>query len=83
VLYFIISFIGAAYTVALEIGLYAAVSLVVIDCIIATVLVRRRLAAKFGANNVDRIGLYAATRNFQLRAMRLPKPQVKRGQSLK
>jgi hypothetical protein len=80
VLYFIISFIGAAYTVALEIGLYAAVALVVIDCIVATVLVRRRLAAKFGAGNVDRIGLYAATRNFQLRAMRLPKPQVKRGQ---
>lgn len=80
VLYFILSFIGAAFTVPLEIGLYAAVALVVIDCIVATILVRRRLAAKFGANNVDRIGLYAATRNFQLRAMRLPKPQVKRGQ---
>lgn len=80
VLYFILSFVGAAYTVPLEIGLYAAVGLVVIDCIVATILVRRRLAAKFGANNVDRIGLYAATRNFQLRAMRLPKPQVKRGQ---
>jgi hypothetical protein len=80
VLCFILSFVGAAYTVPLEIGLYAAVALVVIDCIVATVLVRRRMAAKFGADRVERIGLYAATRNFQLRAMRLPKPQVKRGQ---
>jgi hypothetical protein len=79
VLYFIISFVASAYVVPLEIGLYAAVALIVIDCIVATLAVRRRLVAKFGANNVDRIGLYAATRNFQLRAMRLPKPQVKRG----
>ena len=53
--------------------------LVVIDLIILNVTLRRALNNKFGADKVDRVGLYAATRSIQLRPMRLPKPQVKRG----
>jgi len=39
------------------------------------------LAAKFGADKVER-GLvwYGATRSMQIRRVRLPKPQVKRGE---
>jgi hypothetical protein len=61
------------------IALYGFVVLVVIDLIILNVMLRRALNAKFGADRVDRVGLYAATRSIQLRPMRLPKPQVKRG----
>ncbi|BDZ66324.1 hypothetical protein GCM10025877_32620 [Agromyces mangrovi Wang et al. 2018] len=42
---------------------------------------RKKLAAKFGETRVERgIRWYAAMRALQLRPMRLPKPQVKRGQ---
>ncbi len=76
----IVSLVEAQYTEYVTIGLYGYLVLVVIDSIIVTSIVRRRLAAKFGADKVDRIGLYAATRSIQLPFMRLPKPQVKRGQ---
>ena len=40
----------------------------------------RKLAAKFGEDKVERVRWYAAMRALQLRPLRLPKPQVKRGQ---
>lgn len=53
----------------------------VIDCVALGFLVRRRIGAKFGATKVERgLRWYAAMRALQLRVMRLPKPQVKRGQ---
>jgi hypothetical protein len=52
----------------------------VVDVIILGVILRRKLAAKFGADKVERIRWYAAMRALQLRPLRLPKPQVKRGQ---
>lgn len=53
----------------------------VIDCFVLGFLVRKRIAAKFGATKVERgLRWYAAMRALQLRVMRLPKPQVKRGQ---
>ena len=61
-------------------ALYGFIVLVLIDLIVLTVMLRRALRARFGEGNVDRIGLYHATRSIQLRPMRLPKPQVKRGQ---
>jgi hypothetical protein len=61
------------------IALYGFIVLVVIDLVVLTVMLRRAMTAKFGVGKVDRIGLYAATRSIQLRPMRLPKPQVKRG----
>ena len=54
--------------------------LAVIDSIILGFLVRKKLRAKFGEDRVEsRVRWYAAMRALQLRLMRLPKPQVKRG----
>lgn len=52
----------------------------VIDVIILGTVLKRKLAAKFGADKVERVRWYAAMRALQLRPLRLPKPQVKRGQ---
>ncbi|WP_372983383.1 DUF3043 domain-containing protein [Microbacterium sp.] len=42
--------------------------------------VKRKVAAKFGKDRMERgLGWYAAMRSLQMRFMRLPKPQVKRG----
>ncbi|MBC3635627.1 DUF3043 domain-containing protein, partial [Klebsiella michiganensis] len=55
--------------------------IVAIDCVILGFLVKRKLAAKFGADRVERgVRWYAAMRAIQLRVIRLPKPQVKRFQ---
>ncbi|MFB4352217.1 DUF3043 domain-containing protein [Microbacterium sp. LS_15] len=43
--------------------------------------VKRKVSAKFGAERMERgLGWYAAMRSLQMRFMRLPKAQVKRGQ---
>ena len=43
-------------------------------------LVTRKIGEKFGKSKVERgLKWYAAMRALQLRVMRLPKPQVKRG----
>lgn len=53
----------------------------VIDSIFLGFVVMRRLSKQFGAENVQRgTRWYAAMRALQMRIMRLPKPQVKRGQ---
>lgn len=53
----------------------------VIDCFVLGFMVRRRVGDKFGKTKVERgLRWYAAMRALQLRVMRLPKPQVKRGQ---
>ncbi|MFF2052139.1 DUF3043 domain-containing protein [Leifsonia sp. NPDC058194] len=61
-------------------ALWAFFLISVIDCIVLGFLVRKRIAAKYGADKVERgLRWYAAMRALQLRVMRLPKPQVKRG----
>jgi hypothetical protein len=50
------------------------------DAILLGFLVTRKLRAKFGEDRVEKVRWYAAMRALQLRMMRLPKPQVKRGQ---
>lgn len=62
------------------IALWAFFLVAVIDCVVLGFLVTRKLAAKFGADRVEKVRWYAAMRALQLRLMRLPKPQVKRGQ---
>jgi hypothetical protein len=53
----------------------------VIDCFVLGFLVRKRIGAKFGTTKVERgLRWYAALRALQVGVMRLPKPQVKRGQ---
>jgi hypothetical protein len=62
-------------------ALWAFFLISVLDCIVLGFLVRKRIAAKYGADKVERgLRWYAAMRALQLRVMRLPKPQVKRGQ---
>ena len=52
----------------------------VIDCVVVGIIVQRKLAAKVGADRVQKGNRwYTAMRALQLRPMRLPKPQVKRG----
>ncbi|MBT2498421.1 DUF3043 domain-containing protein [Agromyces sp. ISL-38] len=62
------------------IALWAFFLVAVIDVVILGFLVRRKLTEKFGADKVERVRWYAAMRALQLRPLRLPKPQVKRGQ---
>lgn len=50
------------------------------DAIVLGLVVSRKLKDKFGADRLEKVRWYAAMRALQLRMMRLPKPQVKRGQ---
>jgi hypothetical protein len=53
----------------------------IIDCVIVGFRVKKKLGEKFGISRVERgVRWYASMRALQLRLMRLPKPQVKRGQ---
>jgi hypothetical protein len=61
-------------------GFWAVFALVVLDCVVLGFQVTRRLAAKYGKDKVERVRWYAATRATQMRFLRLPKPQVKRGE---
>ena len=60
-------------------ALWAFFLVAVADVVVLGFLLNRRLAAKFGADKVERVRWYAAMRALQLRPLRLPKPQVKRG----
>ena len=61
-------------------ALWAFLGIAIIDAVILGFLLKRKLSAKFGEGRVEKVRWYAAMRAFQLRPMRLPKPQVKRGQ---
>lgn len=62
-------------------GLWGFFILAVLDCVLAGIQVGRRLSASFGKESVQKgYRWYTAMRCLQLRRMRLPKPQVKRGQ---
>jgi hypothetical protein len=64
------------------ISMWAFIIVVFIDGYVLNFLIRRRVKQKFGVENVERgLGWYAAMRALQLRPMRMPKPQVRRGQS--
>jgi hypothetical protein len=60
-------------------GLYAYLVLVAIDAILLGQRLNKKLAAKFGDGKVEKIRWYATMRSIQFRLLRLPKPQVKRG----
>ena len=62
-------------------ALWGFLLILVIDCVILGFILNRKLSAKFGDGKVERgFRWYAAMRAVQLRPMRLPKPQAKRGQ---
>lgn len=55
--------------------LYVFVLVLVVDCVVVAIQVRRRVKARFGADNLERrLGWYAAMRSMQMRAMRIPRP---------
>jgi len=61
--------------------LYAFLVLAVLDAVLLGFTLKRKLSAKFGESRLESgYRWYAAMRAFQLRAMRLPKPQVRRRQ---
>ena len=63
------------------VGLWAYMLLAIADMVLLSARVKKKAAAKFGAERRERgLGWYAAMRSLQMRFMRLPKPQVKRGQ---
>lgn len=63
------------------VALWIFIFVVVGDMIILSSTVKRKAAAKFGKDKLERgLGWYSAMRSVQMRFMRLPKPQVKRGQ---
>ena len=62
-------------------ALWGFFAIAVIDCVVLGFLIQRRVGDKFGKTKVERgLRWYGAMRALQLRIMRLPKPQVKRGQ---
>jgi hypothetical protein len=62
-------------------GLYAFVVIVVGDCVLMGFRLLKKLRERFGADSVERgTRWYATMRALQFRRLRLPKPQVKRGQ---
>ena len=61
-------------------GFWAVFAFVVIDSVVLGYQLNKKLAAKYGKDKVERIRWYAAMRTIQMRFLRLPKPQVKRGQ---
>lgn len=71
----------ARFALPLLLGLYALVAVAVIDAVFVGRRIRKQLAAKYGAANVQKGAImYAVLRSFQLRPTRMPKPQNNRGQ---
>jgi hypothetical protein len=76
----ILTFIPQPEVQAIAIAtLWAFFIVAIVDAVLVGFLLRRKLAAKFGADQIEKVRWYAAMRAMQLRVMRLPKPQVKRG----
>lgn len=77
----ILSFIDSAlFQLVSFFALWGFFLIAVADCLVVGFLVNRKLSAKFGADRLQRGNRwYAAMRAMQMRLMRLPKPQVKRG----
>ncbi|MGB4137441.1 MAG: DUF3043 domain-containing protein [Microbacterium sp.] len=62
------------------VGLWIFMFVAILDMVVLGWRVKRKAAAKFGDRREKGLGWYAAMRALQMRFMRLPKPQVKRGE---
>lgn len=61
--------------------LWAFFLVTIVDSVLAGIQVRKGLRQKFGVEKVENgVRWYAAMRSLQMRGLRLPKPQVKRGE---
>ncbi len=70
-----------------EIALFATVAMyglllvAIVDAVIMVTILKRRLRDRFGADQIPKwTAMYAFSRSFQMRRLRMPKPQVARGQ---
>ncbi|GHD12585.1 DUF3043 domain-containing protein [Zhihengliuella salsuginis] len=63
----------------ITIALWAILLITIIDAFIMTRMLKKRLVARFGESERG-VLWYASMRGLQFRKMRLPKPQVKRGE---
>lgn len=86
---FVVMLVSLLQDVAPEIVVWAVLFMwalfigIAVDGILIGRKVQKRLAEKFGAAKVERgVRWYAAMRAIQMRAMRLPKPQVRRGDKI-
>ena len=62
------------------IALWIFILFVVGDMVLTSINTKRAVKQKFGADKLEKgLGWYAAMRTVQMRFLRLPKPQVKRG----
>jgi len=61
------------------IGLWIFILFVIGDMIITSIRVKKIAKERYGTRMEKGLGWYAAMRTIQMRFMRLPKPQVKRG----
>lgn len=63
------------------IGLWGFIILAMIDMAFTSWRTKRTAREKFGASRMEKgLGWYAAMRSLQMRVLRMPKPQVRRGQ---
>lgn len=70
---------NAAFLVT--VALYVIMIACIVDAVIMTRILKRRLIKKFGRDNLGKgISWYAVMRVFQIRPWRMPKPQVARGE---
>ncbi|NLB46881.1 MAG: DUF3043 domain-containing protein [Microbacteriaceae bacterium] len=77
----LMTFLPAQWQIASMIAIWGYLGLSIIDAVFLGINLKRRLATKFGAENVQPgFRWYAAMRAFQFRLLRMPKPQVKRFQ---
>ena len=64
------------------IGLWIFILFVIGDMIITSIRVKKVAKERFGARMEKGLGWYSAMRTIQMRFMRLPKPQVRRGEKV-
>ncbi|WP_298942844.1 DUF3043 domain-containing protein [uncultured Microbacterium sp.] len=77
----LMTFLPQAFVYYGFVGLWMFILFVVADMIFTSIRVKRAVKAKFGDTKMEKgLGWYAAMRTVQMRFMRLPKAQVKRGQ---
>jgi hypothetical protein len=70
----------AAVFFFVTIGIYALMLISIVDAVLMWRRLKRTLVATFGADQIPRgAAMYAGMRAFQLRPLRMPKPQVTRG----
>ncbi len=71
--------VGAVQSIALLLWLVVII-LIVVDSAVTWVRLRKRLAERFAGESTRGAVAYALMRTLQMRRLRMPKPQVKRGE---